>query len=144
MEGYNYKIGRVEYYQAELTYGDDRAIAKLFSRLGILPDETEIAPANILAIFAQGDILGEFLGIILKPKPGFFAYAQAVKVWALRNIFRKPIPRRYILADAAANSLIGQIFEDFFLLNNALIEKLTGLGNLLALTTSKANPRAAQ
>ena len=120
MEGYEYKIGRITYFQTELNWKNDRKIFNLFRKFGVLPDDTEVSAANLQEVLTKGDILGEFLGIILRPKKSLFYFLQSLKIWILRHIFRRPIPSPFVVADLAPNSLIGQIFNDFFLLNRPL------------------------
>ncbi|MCB0374868.1 MAG: hypothetical protein KDD04_03020 [Sinomicrobium sp.] len=144
MEVYKYKIGRITYTQTELTWGNSKRILALFRRLGILPDDTEIEPKNLQSILTQGDIIGEFLGIILKPQNSAAAFFLRAKAFLLRSIFKRPIPYPFINADKAGASILGKVFNDFFFLNKKVIDGLSGLSPFLQLMTQIAKPEKAK
>jgi hypothetical protein len=129
-----YKIGGITYVQTELTWGQDKAILKLLNRASGKFDGKEqlnVSAKNAFELLSKYDLLGEFWGIVLQPKKSLPYYLHRGKfylLWIFR--IRRGSPRQVDLS-AASNSLIKEMFEDFFLLNKMLMKKLAGLNDVL-------------
>ena len=124
-----YKIGRITYTQSELTLKKDYQLIKMYNDLmgGPAKDE-EIRLKDLQVLLTRHKKLNSFLGIILKPK--FDIYFILSFKWI--GYARGRIDIRHI-----PNSMLGKLFDDFFLFNKALMTKLTGLGNILESMTGR-------
>ena len=134
MEIKEYKIGKVKYTQDELTWRQDKILIDLYDKLISLSQSNEdLTLMQLQKLLTKYDLLGEFFAIILKHK---FSFAYIILRISLifKVVFRiKKGSLKQINIDAASNSLIAKIFEDFFLLNKPLITRLSSLGNSLDL-----------
>jgi len=126
MDKFTYKIGGVTYTQSELTWGQDKKIMALAQKAQVkLSGKEEITFAAIPDILRKQDLLARFLSLVLKPR-----FSPALIWMVLRNALRGNFGRLNV--DKATNSQIQKIFDDFFLLNKPLIEKLSSLGDLFS------------
>lgn len=134
MSGYTYKLGRLTYYQEELTWGQDKELARILQEsTNKVSGDEELSMNGLLDLLVRYDLLGTFLAIVLKPKRNFQYYLwrsfDAV-CWALqirRGSFR------YVSANKASNSLLSEIIRDFFLLNKNVMSSLSNYGSGLEL-----------
>ena len=142
METKKYKIGRVKYTQDELTWKQDKILISLYDKLISLSQSNEdLTLMQLQKLLTKYDLLGEFFAIILKPKISFY-YLMLKSRLIFKIIFQlKKGSLKQINIDAASNSLIAKIFEDFFLLNRTLIEKLTSLSDSLGLIAQTAKEK---
>ena len=108
-----YKIGFLTWKQEELTWRQDKQIAALVKNLATHPED-EISFNGMIELLNKHNMVGVFLGIILKPKHNiqFFIW----KIWfTIKWIFN--VHKGYFTQvefDKATNSVIGQIYDDFF------------------------------
>lgn len=140
---YTYKIGRVTYSQEELTWGQDKKIVALYNKaMSKLSGNDNITLAAIPELLIKYDLIGEFFGIFLQPYKNMAWYMDRLKFYFKWILGRRRGTWKQLNMDAAGNKQIEQMFDDFFLLNRKLIEKLSSLGNGLSMIakTLKENP----
>jgi hypothetical protein len=136
MEKSEYRIGKITYYQTELTWGQDKRIMELLNRASGKfngSDQLKVSAKTAFELLSKYDLLGEFWGIVLipdKPLPYYFHRCKFLLGRLLKN--KRGSLREIDLSDAP-NSLIKEMFDDFFLLNKLLMKKLSGLNSVLDL-----------
>lgn len=142
MESLEYKIGGIRYIQGELTWANDKRLVELYQKVqsGALQNE-ELKLKDIKNLLVKYNMLDRFLAIILTPKIGI-KYLFSMK-WIQYHFYKR------ISLDAATNTQLAQIFDDFFLLNRTFATKLKELGKVLGLIVTevekqKATTKAAQ
>ena len=130
MEKFNYKIGGISYLQTELTWKNDKKLIALYGRVhSVAFKQEELRLKDLQPLLAKYNLLNHFFGIILRPQLSF-RYIVSFK-WASYRLGK-------ISLDHATNSEIGQIFQDFFLLNRAFGTKLKEWANALGLIATEA------
>jgi hypothetical protein len=131
MEKQSYKIGRITYTLSELTYGQDKALVCLYNSVknSAFKNE-ELRLKDLPDLLAKYNLLDKFFGIILNPARNFF-FIFSFK-W-IKYYFRGEI-----CLDRATNTQIGDIFNDFFLLNKKFGNILKEYMNTLGLIANEA------
>lgn len=130
MENETYKIGRISYSQGELTWGQDKALVKLYNSVSNSGFKSaELRLKDLQPLLTKYGLLDKFFGIILKPKFNL--------VYLLSFKWITYFSQGKIELDAASNSQIGQIFSDFFLLNKKFVNKLTEYMSTLGLIATE-------
>ena len=121
-----YKIGHIWYKQSELTLKKDKQLIHIYNKFTNEAFKNEdLRLADLPILLKKYSLEKIFFGIILNPIITPF-YILSLK-WINYLIFKK------INLDSATNSQIKKIFEDFFLFNNLLIQKLSELNNFFGL-----------
>jgi hypothetical protein len=137
---YYYKIGWVTYYQEELTLKADKQIFEMIKnasdRFG---GDEQLTIGNALTLLVKYEILHQFLHIILKPKKDFWYYANFLRAGAKFLTTGKWQP---ISFEKLSNSETKQIIDDFFLLNQWLVNQLKNwLNNLIEMLHQQPAPK---
>jgi hypothetical protein len=123
---HSYKIGNLTYYQTELTWEQDKKLIDLAKKAQVkLTANDKLTIGEIPGILSKHDLLSAFLSHVLKPKRGISYLWDRIKR-ALRGNFER------VSVNKATNTQIEKIFQDFFLLNRMLIERLSGVGELFS------------
>lgn len=127
-----YRIGRVTYIQEEQTWGQTKRLLALISgAVGRLVDDDSLSIKELVPLLTRHDLLGEFMGIALIPRRnGWWVLDRAALLWKWLT-FRRRGSLRQVRLEAASNSLVAQIFEDFFFINKPLLKRLTALDGAL-------------
>jgi len=134
MEKMNYEIAGVKYEQTELTWQKDKKLIQLYNQIQSTAFKNEeLRLKDLQPLLLKYNLLNRFFAIILKPKFGF-KYLFSGK-WISRLTGSLNL-------DHATNSQIGQIFQDFFLLNQQFATKLKELGTALGLIATEAGKMA--
>lgn len=140
METIVYKIGGIEYEQSELTWKQDKRLVGLYNKIQSAGGQNEeLRLKDVQILLAKYNLINRFFGIILRPRISF-KYVISFK-WIEYYLFKT------ITLESATNSQIGQIFRDFFLLNQAFAMQLKDWANtlgLIASETAKQKPNAGQ
>jgi len=146
MEGdFNYKIGHLKFTQTELTWGKDKQLLKIYSDLSAknpFKDE-ELKLVDIPILVEKYGLIEKFMGIVLIPKFNLFLLFSPLVLWNYYALGK-------IYIDQAANSLMKQVWTDFFFLNRDVVNKLMEFGGVLDLVSStiqqkiKGNPEESQ
>ena len=130
-----YKIGNIIYYQTELTWEQDKKLIALAKKAQVkLNANDKLTIGEIPNLLQRHDLLAQFLSHVLIPKIGI-SYIIARIFWACRGQFER------VNINKATNTQIEKIFNDFFLLNRMLIEKLSGLGELFTRIAETEKPK---
>ena len=132
MADYNYKFGLIAYEQKELTWKQDKQIIEMINKLtrNALANGDNLQIGEIANLVLNNNLTDVFFGMILRPK------ITAVYILSFKWI-RLLVTRR-ISVDQAPNSTIKKIFDDFFLLNKPLVNKLKQWLNSLDLVGTMA------
>jgi len=130
MEGQmsEYKIGKSRYLQTELTWAQDKALSQLIIKLSKkLTGDNPLTMKELPKMLAKHDLLGEFWGIVLTRKicAGYFLDLPA-RIWRLIRLKQS---WRFVDLGGVTNTMLIQMFDDFFLINKAFMKKLSSLGN---------------
>ena len=132
MEGdFNYKIGHLKFTQTELTWGKDKQLLKIYSDLSAknpFKDE-ELKLVDIPILVEKYGLIEKFMGIVLVPKFNLFLLFSPFVLWNYYIMGK-------IYIDQAANSLMKQVWTDFFFLNRDVVNKLMEFGGVLDLVSS--------
>jgi hypothetical protein len=124
MTKHTYKIGKITYYQTELTWEQDKKLIGLAKQAQVkLSANDNLTIGELPGILQKHDLLAAFLTHVLKPRFGLWFMLDRIKR-ALKGDFGR------VSVNKATNTQIEKIFNDFFLLNRKLIEKLSGFGEL--------------
>lgn len=121
---HQYKIGKITYYQDELNWQQDKQLTKLFkTALDGMANEN-LTIDNALEMLLKYDLLDAFFSIILKPKKNIWYYLNICK-----NVARFPFTGKWqnVPFHTLKNSELRRIIDDFFLLNNWLVNQLSAL-----------------
>lgn len=133
METKEYKIGHITYTHEELTWGQDKAILRLFHRAKRKANPDDNIDLNrIFELFARYDLLGIFLGIVLRVKNPLLGVLRG-----LTNLIRLR-PYHFVDANKMHHSDLVQVQQDFFLLNSNAAHLLNALWNGLGLIAQTA------
>lgn len=141
-----YRIGRVTYTQEELTWGQTKRLVALLSRaMGRMVDDEVLSIENLVPLLSRYDLIGEALGIALRPRRNGWYWIDRAGLLLRLITRRRGGSLRQVRLDAAANTLVGQVFEDFFFINAPLLKRLTALDGALtwavqAMTTRETAP----
>lgn len=128
---YTYKIGRLKFTQTELTWGKDKQLLKIYSDLSAknpFKDE-ELKLVDIPILVEKYGLIEKFMGIVLIPKFNLFLFFSPMVLWNYYILGK-------IYIDQAANSLMKQVWTDFFFLNRDVVNKLMEFGGVLDLVSS--------
>jgi len=133
MEKIKYKVGLITYSQGELELGQDIALVNLYN---MIKDKSvsfgEMRIKDLPDLLAKHNLLNKFFGIILRPRWDI--------IYILSFKWVRYLLKNEIFLKRASNTQIGEVFNDFFLLNkkyvNILKEYLNTLG-LIAAETEK-------
>lgn len=136
MEKFDYKIGGIVFEQTELTWKQDKQLVQLYNKVSSAAFKNEeLKLKDLQPLLVRYNLLNHFFGIILRPR---FSVRFLISFkWFKYYIFKQ------LNLDNATNSKIGQIFEDFFLLNQAFGNKLKELGKALGLIATEAGKMQA-
>ena len=140
MEPTIYEINSIEYEHLELTWGQDKEILAMVSKISGKVDGKETIGFNaksLQKLLLKYDIMGDFWGLVLTPRKNWRYWArQALKIvkpWQWRRGYW-----RWIDLSPVPNTMLEDMFEDFFLLNKKLLTRLSGLSNVLGLIAQTA------
>ncbi len=126
-----YKIGWVKYAQTELTWGQSKTLIRIYNSISDPAFKSEeIKLMDLKALLTKHNLLDRFFAVILRPCWSIF-FILSLK-W-ISYFFLKRIS-----LNKAANSQVGQVFSDFFLMNQTLIQKLKEYGNALGMIAQVA------
>ena len=128
---YIYKIGLLKFTQKELTWGKDKQLLKIYSDLSAknpFKDE-ELKLVDIPILVEKYGLIEKFMGIVLIPKFNLFLLFNPLVLWNYYALGK-------IYIDQAANSLMKQVWTDFFFLNRDVVNKLMEFGGVLDLVSS--------
>lgn len=130
MEKLKYKIGLLTYFQEELTFGQDARLINLYARMKNKSGElSQLRIKDLPEFLIKNNLMEKFFGIILKPKWNvFYLFSFAWFKYLLKGEIHLP---------GATNTQIGEIFEDFFLLNRKYVTILKGYLNSMGLIAAK-------
>lgn len=137
-----YKIGSLKFQQKELTWGNDKKLLKIYSDLSAknpFKDE-ELKLADIPVLIEKYNLVERFMGLILVPK---FNLSLLFNPLTLISYYFSG----KVYMDKAANSMLKQIWSDFFFLNRDVVNKLmelSGALDLMTRMTQKLNPNQEQ
>ncbi|MCB0295424.1 MAG: hypothetical protein KDG51_09340, partial [Calditrichaeota bacterium] len=119
MEPTIYEINSIKYEHLELTWGQDKEILAMVSKISGKVDGKETIGFNaksLQKLLLKYDIMGDFWGMVLIPRKGARYWArQALKIvkpWRWRRGYL-----RWIDLSPVPNTMLEDMFEDFFLLN---------------------------
>jgi len=127
-----YNIGSVKFIHDELTWAQDKALTRLVLKLSNLAGGDEsLSMKDLPPILAKHDLLGEFWGIILHRKfnPGWILELPW-RIWRLISLKQS---WNFVNLDPVTNTQLGEMFNDFFLINRPFMKKLSTFGNALGL-----------
>ena len=138
-----YRIGRRTYYQKELTWGQDEKLIKLIEVLTGTGGDEDLNIANLHNILLKYKMVDHFFYIVLWPKKNLNFF-----LWRIWDFIKWTIGRRkghFNIVDLkhASNSAVDSMFSDFFLLNQALIERLGNFGQVVQLIFQSATEAPA-
>ena len=127
-----YKIGWIKYIQSELTWGQSKKLIQMYNSITDSAFKSEeIKLMELRALLTKYNLLDRFFAVILRPRWSVF-YILSLK-WIPYLFFKK------VSLNKAANSQVGQIFSDFFLMNQNLIQKFSEYGNALGMIAQVAD-----
>jgi len=126
-----YKIGWLKYAQTELTWGQSKALIRMYNSISdpVFKSE-EIKISELRALLTKYNLLDRFFALILRPRWNIY-FVLSLK-WIGYFFFKR------ISLNKAANSQLGRIFSDFFLMNQNLIQKFEEFGNALGIIAQVA------
>jgi len=140
MEEIKYTINRVEYEHRELTWGQDKKLIAMIKKVSGKVDGKETIAFNakkLKGLVSKYDLLGDFWGLILHPRRDFWYWAQqGVKL--LQPWRWRPGLWRWVNMAGVSNSMLEEMFDDFFLINKSLMKRLSGLSEVLSLIVTAA------
>jgi len=126
-----YKIGWIKYAQTELTWGQSKTIVRMYNSISDPAFKSEeIKLRDLKSLLTKYNLLDQFFAIILRPRWNVL-FILSLK-WIGYLFFKK------ISLNKAANSQVGKIFSDFFLMNQNLIQKFKEYGNALGMIAQVA------
>jgi hypothetical protein len=141
-----YTIGGVKYDHRELTWGQDKELIAMITKISVNVDGNETIAFNakkLKSLVLKYDILGDFWGLVLIPQKSWQYWAaqgaKLLKPWRWRPGFW-----RWIDLSPVTNSDLEGMFEDFFLLNKKLMKRLSTLNNVLGLISQTAMAMAEE
>ena len=132
MEAKTYRIGKISFLHSELTWAQDKALVQLIMKISRIAGEDEaLSMKDLPRVLAKHDLLGEFWGIVLQRKVNFWFYVENLRrIWRVLTFKQS---WRFVNLDPVTNTQLGDMFDDFFLINKAFMKKLSTFGNALGL-----------
>lgn len=124
-----YQIAGVTFHQSELCWGENVKLSTLISSI-IKGSEGLSLDSDITEILEESQHLTRFFDIILKSKKNFryFVALVAFHIKKIVGIVDKEEGFCSYVYGQCPNSIVKQVFTDFFFLNSSLIDKLKDFG----------------
>ncbi len=137
MDHKEYRIGKVPFLHTELTWAQDKALTRLILKISNLAGrDNAISMKDLPRLLARHDLLGEFWGIILRRKFNLgWILELPHRIWRLVSFKQS---WNFVNLDPVTNTQLGEMFDDFFLINRPFMKKLSSFGNALGLIAQAA------